>query len=72
MTTIIGIGAFVALALAGWAICELKDKGLAYTYNDEETAALNQAQQQLKDNGYSEQDISDVIRNISTKGYKAC
>ena len=36
MTTIIGIIAFVVIALVGWAISELKEKGCKYDVNAEE------------------------------------
>jgi chorismate mutase len=71
MTTIIGIITFIVVALLGWAIAELKPKAFKYQENEEEEAVLEQARQQLEKNGYQEQDIHDVIQNISTKGFKA-
>ena len=71
MTAIIGFVALVAIALVGWAIAEMKDKGLSYVNNDEEQAVLDKNCQQLAQNGYEELGIKDVIRTISTKGYSA-
>ena len=64
--------AFVlAIALVGWAIAEMKDKGLSYVNNDEEQAVLDKNCQQLAQNGYEELGIKDVIRTIATTGYSA-
>ena len=71
MTTIIGIVALVVVALVGWAIDILKDKGFQYTNNEEEQAVLDKNQQQLEQNGYDELGIKDVIRTIATTGYSA-
>lgn len=71
MTTIIGIIAFVVIALVGWAISELKEKGCKYDVNAEEQQVLDQSCRQVEQNGFSEQNIDDVIRNISTKGFTA-
>lgn len=70
-TAIIGIVALVAIALLGWAIAEAKYKTITYTRNEEETAVENRAAETLKQNGYEELGIKDVIRTISTKGFKA-
>ena len=71
MTTIIGIIAFVVVALVGWAIAELKPKAFSYAENADEEAVLEQGCKQLQQNGYTEQNIGDVIKNISTKGFDA-
>jgi hypothetical protein len=71
MTTIIGILALVVVALVGWAIAVMKDKGFQYTNNEEEQAVLDKNHQQLEQNGYEELDINDVIRTIATTGYSA-
>ena len=70
-TAIIGIVALIAIALVGWAIAEAKYKTITYTRNEEETAVENRAAEALKQNGYEELGIKDVIRTISTKGFKA-
>ena len=71
MTTIIGIVAFAVVALLGWAIAELKPKAFTYENSEEESAVLEQNRRQLAADGYAEQNIGDVIQNISTKGFSA-
>lgn len=71
MTAIIGFVALVAVALIGWAIAELKTKSINYVTDDEEQAVLDKNRQQLEQNGYTELNISDVIRTIATTGYSA-
>ena len=69
--SIIGLVIFVAVALVGWGIAELKAKACNYEQNDEEREVDEHLAQQLHEKGFSEMDINDVIRNISTKGFKA-
>ena len=71
MNTIIGIIAFVVVALVGWAIAELKGKTMGYNHDELEKEVLNQQRQALEKNGFSELNIKDVIRTISTTGYSA-
>lgn len=71
MTTLIGIAAIVALALVGWCIAEAKGKAFCYHNNEEEQAVLAQQRKQLEQNGFTELNISDVIKLIATTGYKA-
>jgi hypothetical protein len=71
MTTIIAIAAFVAVALVGWFIAEGKGKFVTYSNNEQEDAVLAQNRCQLEEKGYTELNISDVIRTIATTGYSA-
>ena len=71
MITIIAIVAFVAIALIGWAIAEAKDKLLAYNHNEQEEAVLERNRKQLEQKGYTELNINDVMRTITTTGYSA-
>ena len=71
MTIIIAVVAFVAIALVGWAIAEAKDKFFTYTNNEQEEAVLEQNRRQLEQNGYTELNIDDVMRTITTAGYSA-
>ena len=71
MITIIAIVAFVAIALIGWAIAEAKDKFLAYNHNEQEEAVLERNRKQLEQKGYTELNINDVMRTITTTGYNA-
>lgn len=66
---IIGLAAFVAVALIGWAIAELKGKTCEYHQDDLEKKVDAQLAENLHKNGFSELGIDDVIRNISTKGF---
>jgi hypothetical protein len=69
-TTIIGLVAFAIVALIGWGIAELKGKACHYEKDELEKAVDAQLAQQLHENGFNEMGIKDVIKNISTKGFK--
>ena len=68
--TIIALAIFFAAALAGWAIAELKGKACEYEQEEEEKAVDCQLAEQLHKNGFTELSIKDVIKSISTKGFK--
>ena len=68
---LLGFAAFAVVALIGWAIAELKGKACGYEQNEEEKKVDEQLADNLHKNGFSEMGISDVIKNISTKGFKA-
>ena len=68
--TIIALVAFFVIALIGWGLAELKSKGCLYEQNEEEAAVDEQLARQLHENGFNELTIKDVIKNISTKGFK--
>lgn len=68
--TIVALAIFFAAALAGWAIAELKGKACNYEQNEEEQAVNQQLAEQLHKNGFTELSIKDVIKSISTKGFK--
>ncbi|MBO4821756.1 MAG: hypothetical protein J5548_09865 [Prevotella sp.] len=69
--TIIALAIFFAVALVGWALAELKGKTCNYEKNDDEEAVDQQLAEQLHKNGFVELSIKDVIKSISTKGFKA-
>ena len=71
MNVLFGIAIFIIVALIGWAIAEAKPGLFGYVKTDDEEAVENNAQQALLKNGYNEQGINDVIKNISTKGFDA-
>ena len=71
MSTIIAVVAFVTIALVGWALAEAKDKLFTYTNNEQEEIVLEQNRKQLEKNGYTELNINDVMRTITTAGYSA-
>ncbi|MBR6182746.1 MAG: hypothetical protein IKQ77_16255 [Prevotella sp.] len=68
--TIISLAIFFAAALMGWALAELKGNSCNYEKNDEEEAVDQQLAEQLHKNGFTELTIKDVIKSISTKGFK--
>lgn len=68
--TIIGFVAFIAVAIIGWVIAEMKGKSCVYQMNEEEEAAEKKAAEVLHENGFTEMDIHDVVKNISTKGFQ--
>lgn len=70
-TAVIGIVALIAIALVGWAIAEAKYKYFQYERNEEEAAVEKKVAEALKQNGYTELGINDVIKTISTKGFSA-
>lgn len=71
MTALIVLAALVAIALIGWAIAEAKGKTVTYNNNEEEEAALQRTLDAQKKAEYEELGIKDVIKTISTKGFKA-
>lgn len=71
LNALLGLAVFAAVALIGWAIAELKAKACGYEQNEEEKKVDEQLADALHKNGFSEMGISDVIKNISTKGFKA-
>ncbi len=68
--TIIALAVFFAAALIGWALAEIKGKACKYVENEEEKAVDARLAQQLHQDGFHELTIKDVIKNISTKGFK--
>ena len=71
MNVLIGIAIFIVVALIGWAIAEKKPGLFGYSRNEEEQNVEECAKDALQKNGYDEQNIKDVIKNISTKGFEA-
>ena len=71
MNALIGFLCFFAIALAGWAIAELKGKTDSYADNEDELKAMNTYLENQKKGGYEEMSIRDVVKNISTKGFSA-
>jgi len=69
-----GLIAFAALAVAalvGWAIAEGKSKAFTYTKNQEEQDVEDKLAQQLKQNGYTELGIHDILKNSTFRGFSA-
>lgn len=68
---IIGFAVFVAAALVGWGIAELKSRSCNYKNNEQEDEVEKNLAEQLHKNGFSEMNISDIKKTISTKGFSA-
>ena len=69
---ILGILAFVSIALFGWVIAEVKGNVCNYNATEEEKEAEANAKKNLLKDGYwHEMNIKDVIKTISTKGFDA-
>jgi membrane protein required for beta-lactamase induction len=71
MNALIGLILLIAVGLIGWGIATLKYKALPFTKSKEEIKAEEVADEKLKQDGYNEMTIKDVVRTISAKGYKA-
>ena len=65
---LIGLVALMVIALIGWGVAELKAKSCNYEQNQMEID--KRLADQLHKNGFVELGIKDVIKNISTKGFK--
>lgn len=70
-TVLITIALLLCVALCGWAVAELKSKHDIYEHSTEEIAVEKHVAEQIKEKGYHELGIKDVIATISTKGFKA-
>ncbi len=68
--TILGLAVFAVVSLIGWGLAELKSKACGYEQNDEEKTVDERLAQQLHENGFHELNIKDVMKSISTKGFK--
>jgi hypothetical protein len=71
MNALIVFGIMVAIALVGWGIAEIKSKACSYNNDKEEKEALQRTLDTQKKAEYAELGIRDVMRTISTKGFKA-
>ena len=71
MEVLIGIGIFVCVALAGWALAELKGRYDTYHNSPEEDEVDQRLADQLARDGYEEKNIKDIIKTISTTGFSA-
>ena len=61
-TPMIGLIALLVIALAGWAIAELKNKSVTFVHSDAEA----EGEEEMK-----ELNLKDLLARNSTKGYKA-
>ena len=61
---------FIAVALVGWCVCEAIGKP-HYTHAPEEQEGWEEFEEHAKANNGKEQNIRDIMRNNSTKGFSA-
>lgn len=61
---------FVAIALVGWGIAELKGK-MTYTHSKEEAQEAEEILEQQEKNNFHEMNLHDLLEHNSTKGYNA-
>jgi len=71
MEGLLSFAAFVVAAVIGWAIAEGKQKVFGYNKNDEEKAVEDKLAQQLKQNGYTELGIHDILKTSTFRGFSA-
>ena len=70
MTALIGYVAFLVIALMGWGIAMVKYKFFGYKVNQEEAEGVAH---ELSHHAPAENElgIKDVVKTISSKGFKA-
>ena len=69
-----GLYIFVALiiiALAGWAVAELKAKAIHFEHSEVEKEEAKLLYEEQKEHGFREQNLDDLLEHNSTKGYDA-
>ena len=69
-TPVLVLIAFIAIALVGWGVAEAKRK-ITYTHSAEEAHELEEMAEHDAQFGTEEMDVHQLIKNNSTKGYKA-
>jgi len=68
---LIGLIAFIAIALIGWAIAVGKNNVLTYEATDEELQAEEAHKEKLNASEGKELGIRDILRDSTFKGFKA-
>lgn len=70
-TALIGFILFVVIALVGWAIAELKNKAIHFEHSEAEAEGEKEMEEHFMQHGGHEQDLKDLLKYNSTKGYNA-
>ena len=70
-TALIGFILFVAMAIVGWAIAELKNKTIHFEHSEAEAEGEKDMEEHFMQNGGHEHSLKDLLQHNSTKGYKA-
>ena len=63
--------AFIAIALLGWAVAELKSRSITFEHSEEEREEAELLYNEQKERDFKEQDLKDLLAHNSTKGYDA-
>ncbi len=70
-TPLIGLVAFVVIALVGWAIAEAKSKAVTFEHSEEEREEAELIYREREEEGFREKGLKDILQSNSTKGFKA-
>ena len=71
MTGLYIFAALIIIALAGWAVSELKAKTIHYEHSEAEKQHAKLLYEEQKEHGFREQNLDDLLEHNSTKGYDA-
>uniref|UniRef100_A0AB33IYW6 Uncharacterized protein n=1 Tax=Prevotella sp. GTC17254 TaxID=3236794 RepID=A0AB33IYW6_9BACT len=71
MSALIAFILFVAVALLGWGLAELKNKSCTYTHSEEEREEAEVLHKILEDRNFRELNLKDLLAHNSTKGFSA-
>lgn len=71
MNALIGFIALVVVALAGWALAELKYKAFTFTRSAKDVEEEELLESEHRADGFKEMTIRDIMRKNSTNGYNA-
>ena len=63
--------ALIIIALAGWAVAELKAKTIHFEHSEAEKEEAKLLYEEQKEHGFREQNLDDLLEHNSTKGYDA-
>lgn len=70
-TPMIGLIVLLVIALVAWAIAELKSKAITFTHSEAEAEGEEEMLEAFEAHGGKEMGLKDLLKNNSTKGYKA-
>ena len=71
MTGLYIFAALIIIALAGWAVAELKAKTIHFEHSEAEKEEAKLLYEEQKEHGFREQTLADLLAHNSTKGYAA-
>ena len=71
MTGLYIFAALMIIALAGWAVAELKAKTIHFEHSEAEKEEAELLYEEQKEHGFREQNLDYLLEHNSTKGYDA-